>query len=1545
MNRVFRRKSRRITALLLAAAVMAGSMDISMLTVRAQEENAYEEPDTGKPEEVDMERPEETADEATPIQNIEPEDESGEMQPEQNTVPEEEQIENGGDTEKIYGAFAADESGDLVIQADAGDDGDVTPAGPQRATVTGILISNKVYDGSPVIASGTLKAVVPKEISSTSRDEDITSQVTFKYSVSGKQDDGTVINEPEKDVPTGSIVDGMPKDAGTYTLTITVNDPSGKYEGSLNTQFKINKRSVTIKVSDKRKRIGDDLPGFLQDPPTAEPEEGKDYTVNGLVNKDKLDPAPTLVCDITEETKDKTGKYTITASGADAGANYMISYIDGVLTVSAKETVTISGITVADKEYDGAPIEWDTSGVKIVGEAGTELTDLQAALQYSISGGQKDGTLYFWSDSSQTPETAEEAGGVEKEGEEPPKQKTLPTEAGTYTLKVTVNSDKYWGEYRKDFTITQKPVTIKANDLDIKQGDEIPTAFTYTVDGLLGKDEVRQPPSYTCDIFSTEKTGTYTIIPRDASAGANYKITYIPGTLTVLEKDRLTITGLTTTPFPKVYDGKPVVCNTGNLKVLLHQSGKPDEDITNKVDFDYSIKGTMANGKGYSSPNIVSGMPSAAGDYTITVTAASKPDEPDKYLGSMEYSFSIAQRPIIIRADDLEIRTEDKLPERSEYTYEIAGMGLVDDDKLIMEPTFTCDIQNTDMAGEYDIVVSDADAGFNYRIDYESGKLTVVEREIVKTRNLLRIISPASVLNVMNGTSIDNLPLPETITIVTRKIVDETVSGNDTESSSLTEIHENVPVVWDRAAIDGTSYSPRNEEEQTFMLGGKVVLPAEVDENGVSLAVKIEVNVREKYTAKDPVVKPTASIPTGKGVPRGTTIKLSCETEGAEIYYTLDSTKPDRKSNLYANPIEVNVNGFTVIWAYAHKKGQPDSDTVKFYYYIDSQTGGEGDEPEVPKEDIPDDGKIPEGLWVTKIPEYTYTGKAIKPEVRVYDYKTRLEEKKDYTIKYANNVKAAKQDAEKAPSIIITGKGNYEGKLTKSFTILPKDIRDTDISVDDITVAYNSKKMQKPAPAVFWNGKKLAVKKDYTVQDVSYTDAGDYDVTVTGVGNYTGTRTVKFSITESILASGMTVSKIPNQTYTGKAIEPQITVKYKGTELTAGKDYEKTYLNNVNVGTATIVIKGTGAYAGTKKVPFKIMEVASLSKAKAELNFTNKPTYTGKEIKADSKVVTISFKEGGQTVTRTLKEGSDYEVAYTNNVKAGTATVVFTGKNAYSGKLKKTFTIAAYDINKVSVSMKQNDKFSYVKGGCRPEPVVKFLGETLKAGTDYTLAYKQNNAVGKGAILTITGKGNFQGSRSIGYEITQQDIAKMTVTAADKVYKNKKNIYKTTVQVTDTNGKKLSAGKDYDKNISYTYTEDVYDREAKFYKKAGDPVDKDDIIPAGTQITVTVTAKGTDYTGTVSGIYRITAADISGAKVTIQAQYYTGRAITLEENQIQAEIKGTVLKYGEDYEILEDTYSNNINKGTAKVMIRGLGNYGGLRTVTFKIRGKGLFNL
>ena len=106
-----------------------------------------------------------------------------------------------------------------------------------------------------------------------------------------------------------------------------------------------------------------------------------------------------------------------------------------------------------------------------------------------------------------------------------------------------------------------------------------------------------------------------------------------------------------------------------------------------------------------------------------------------------------------------------------------------------------------------------------------------------------------------------------------------------------------------------------------------------------------------------------------------------------------------------------------------------------------------------------------------------------------------------------------------------------------------------------------------------------------------------------------------------------------------------------------------------------------------------------------------------------------------------------------------------------------------------------------MKGGSAPKPVIKYDGKTLKEGTDYTVSYKNNTAVGNAASMTIKGKGNFTGSVVKGYLVDIQNLSNVTVSPADKVYQAKAGVYKTTVRVYDTNGKQLSAGKDYDLSL------------------------------------------------------------------------------------------------------------------------------------------------
>ena len=1514
MSRVFRTKRMRMTAWLLSAAVCIGSMDINMLTVHAaQEGDLYAEENPKITADITPEADSE-ADDETVVENP---DTADQTQSEQGIVPEgEPQIENQEESAEAYSTPEAAEADAPAAQAD-GEGGDAEPTEPQEVTISGITISNKDYDGQKAVAcNGDVKATVSETVDGVTSEKDVTSDVKFECSVSGTNKHGDRYSQSCSLSAAASSIAGainniMPKDAGDYVISVAASNDSGQYTGKIERSFRISQRPVTITAGSSEIVVGGDKPSY-------------ECVIDGLVageellNKDELEYSD-------DADTERVGAYVISVVGTDtlaqANYNYKITFRPGVLTVVDKTLATVSGIEIPGKEYDGNPAVMNGNvRVTVKDNATGSERDITGNMDitYKITGTDASGMDYTSDDKAQ-----------------------LPTNAGTYRLTVTASSAEYRGTLIKDFSISQKTIVIKPYDVTVSEGAEMPT-FTYTiVDGaLIGTDTFSREPKLTCTTDSTAKPGIYVITAKDAYIqGSNYTIKYETGTLTVLEKDKVSISGVTVSN--KIYDGEPA-----EYVIVPKATVGQGTDVTDEVVFSYQIVGTQADNGYYrwsgADTDIGKGMPKNAGEYTLTVTVS---DDEGKYKGTKDYKFEILPRKIIVKAKDKTIKTEEQIP--MEFECEIGGDGFLDGDDFESVPRFFCEIENTDKPGSYPIVVSGARAGANYNISYVNGTLTVIEKEIEKTKNLVRIIEPDPITNVKNGISIQGIDLPETIKIITRDF--------NAVNSPYTDKTEAAQVEWVRQPIGNTSYQSGNKEEQIFMIGGTVIVPPDVDPGSVPTEVKIWVTVCEAWISSEAVASPTATIASGESVRSGTMVELKCATEEATIYYTLDGsipTKPtkvcapdgsiqEKKSNVYSAPIELGEHT-TVIRAYAVKNGYPDSAYTKFTYFITNTVEDDDpDQPKVPDEDIPDDGIIPEGLWSTKILDYVYTGKAIKPEVRVYDYKTRLEEKKDYTITYKNNINAADKDAVKAPSIIITGKGNYEGKITKYFTITPKNINDNDVILDDVAVLYN-KKAQKPVPTVTWNGKKLSNKKDYTVQEVSYTDVGTRTVNVTGRGNYMGERSFAFTITDGVLVSKLTVGKIPNQTYTGQEIRPEPVVKYKGAVLNLNQDYTVSYVNNKEVGTATAIIKGSGDYVGTKRVTFKITEIAALNKAKVEFSFGSTSVYTGKPISDDNVKVTVNVKSDGETVARTLREGKDYEVEYTNNVKAGTATATFTGKNAYSGKIKKTFKITAYDISKVN-SRLEKSSYSYVKGGCKPEPVVKFGGKTLKAGTDYTLAYKQNNAAGSMAVLTIKGKGNFTGSKTLEYEITTQDIGKMTVTAADKVYQNKNNIYKTTVQVTDTNGKKLAAGKDYDKNMEYSYAEKT--RIGKTNKKAGDPVGAEDIIPAGTKINVKITAKGRDYTGTVLGTYRITAASITKAKVSIKDQTYTGKAIELDTKAdpqaVYVEVNGTALK-PEEYEIVAGSYSNNINKGKAKVVIRGLGNYGGTKTATFKIKGKGL---
>lgn len=162
------------------------------------------------------------------------------------------------------------------------------------------------------------------------------------------------------------------------------------------------------------------------------------------------------------------------------------------------------------------------------------------------------------------------------------------------------------------------------------------------------------------------------------------------------------------------------------------------------------------------------------------------------------------------------------------------------------------------------------------------------------------------------------------------------------------------------------------------------------------------------------------------------------------------------------------------------------------------------------------------------------------------------------------------------------------------------------------------------------------------------------------IGNVTGELVVN---PKSIAAPSVTINDPTDKTYTGSPCVQGVSVKDSEAKLTFD-DISVTYENNINVGTATIIYTGKNNYTGEIRKNFKITE-ASIT----DDMIANIPSVTY-NTRAHTPDVTVTF-EGSP-----LEAGKDYDVAYTNNINAGTATVTVTGKGNFTGTASKNFAIA-----------------------------------------------------------------------------------------------------------------------------------------------------------------------------------------------------------------------------------------------------------------------------
>lgn len=198
---------------------------------------------------------------------------------------------------------------------------------------------------------------------------------------------------------------------------------------------------------------------------------------------------------------------------------------------------------------------------------------------------------------------------------------------------------------------------------------------------------------------------------------------------------------------------------------------------------------------------------------------------------------------------------------------------------------------------------------------------------------------------------------------------------------------------------------------------------------------------------------------------------------------------------------------------------------------------------------------------------------------------------------------------------------------------------------------------------------------DYTVKYDNNTNAGEASVTVEGINNYTGTKTVTFTINKKDIADLQMEGK--DKVYRGSPINADVNMYYNDIKLERGKDYRvKDYVNNENVGTASATVKGIGNYTGERTMTFEI-SAKNIYDLPYTPNLSDKTyTYTGKALTPKVEFTfTVTGKQNAVLGKRILTEGTDYTISYVDNKKVGVANVMVIGKGNFTGSRIMSFKI------------------------------------------------------------------------------------------------------------------------------------------------------------------------------------------------------------------------------------------------------------------------------
>ena len=372
--------------------------------------------------------------------------------------------------------------------------------------------------------------------------------------------------------------------------------------------------------------------------------------------------------------------------------------------------------------------------------------------------------------------------------------------------------------------------------------------------------------------------------------------------------------------------------------------------------------------------------------------------------------------------------------------------------------------------------------------------------------------------------------------------------------------------------------------------------------------------------------------------------------------------------------------------------------------------------------------------WTTK----TYNGAAQRPTVTVKNAAgATLAKDTDYTAAYAADSKAPG-----TYTVTVTGKGNYTGSVSKTYTITKQPVSASRVTLSWTGKAYNGA-VQKPAVTVKnAAGYAMTENASYTVSYSSGNSKfpGTYSVTVTGKGYYSGSASKTYTITRQPVSASRVTLSWTGKAYNGAVQKPTVTVKNAaGYAMTENASYTVSYSsgNSKFPGTYSVTVTGKGYYSGSATKTYTLTR-QPLSASRVTLSWTSRQ-YNGA---VQQPTVTVKDSTGAWTLT----EGSHYTVSYAEDSKyPGSYTVTVTGRNNFSGTVKKTYTIAKQQLDASRVTLSATG-YTYDGKVHKPTVTVKnAAGYTMTLNSSYTVTYPAGCTAKGTYTVTVTGKGYYTG--------------------------------------------------------------------------------------------------------------------------------------------------------------------------------------------------------